>query len=97
MYYKFSVCIGIGKHISNAQCGITVGDARFRVSGDDAVLRDWDLEEPSNDPTCFDVDVTDVQELVLEVDNNGSGNCDLSTWADAKVFKSEKVGKPERK
>ena len=81
----------------NARCGVTAGDARFRVNGDNEVLRDWDLKNPSNDPTCFNVDVTDVEELILEVDNNDSETCDFSTWADAMVFKSEEVGKHERK
>ena len=39
--------------------------------------------------SCFSVDVTDVYELELEVDPNGNFNCDLSTWASAKVFKPE--------
>ena len=96
-YYRFSACIGIGKYSSDSKCGVTLGDARFRVRGDDAVLRDWYLKWYSNDPTCFNVDVTDVEELILEVDNNDSETCDFSTWADAMVFKSEQVGKHERK
>ena len=74
------------KYTGNAECGVTIGEARFRVSGDKAVLRDWELKTSPGDPTCFDVDVTDVQELILELDSNGSKNCDLAAWADAKVF-----------
>ena len=96
IYSKFSACVGISRYSDNAKCGVTVGDARFRVNGDNAVLRDWELKRPSNDPTCFNVDVTDVEELILEVDNNGSTNCDFSTWADAKVFKSDESGKSRR-
>ena len=35
------------------------------------------------DPTCFNIDVLDVDLLILEVEDNNSRNCDFSTWADA--------------
>ena len=85
-YFKFSSCIGISKYTDNAECGVTIGEAKFRVIGDNVVLRDWELKNSPGDPTCFDVDVTDVQELILEVDSNGSYACDMAAWADAKVI-----------
>ena len=85
-YFKFSSCIGMTKYNNNAECGVTIGEAKFRVSGDNVVLRDWELKSSPGDPTCFDVDVTDVQELILEVDSNGSYACDMAAWADAKVI-----------
>ena len=86
-YTKFSSCIGISQYKSDADCGVTVGDARFRVKGDNVVIRDWEVKDSPEDPTCFEIDITNVEELELEVDLNGSRDCDLSTWADAKVFK----------
>ena len=85
-YFKLSSCIGISKYTGNAECGVTRGEAKFRVVGDNVVLRDWELKSSPGDPTCFDVDVTDVQELILEVDSNGSYACDMAAWADAKVI-----------
>ena len=95
MYSKFSACIGISKYRNNPKCGVTIGDARFRVSGDNVVLRDWEVKGSPGDPTCFEIDVLDVDVLVLEVDNNGTRNCDFSTWADAKIIKSNKVSYPK--
>ena len=95
MYSNFSVCIGISKTSKNPKCGVTIGDARFRVSGDNVVLRDWEVKGSPGDPTCFEIDVLDVDVLVLEVDNNGTRNCDFSTWADAKIIKSNKVSYPK--
>ena len=86
-YFQLATCIGISQLSSDLRCGITVGDARFLVKGDNVVLRDWEVKGSPEDPTCFEVDVTDVNELILEVDLNGSRDCDLATWADAKVFK----------
>ena len=84
-YDRFSVCIGISKLHSDGRCGVNLGDARFRVLGDDGVLRNWKIKSSPQDPTCFGVVITDVNELILETDLNGSADCDLSTWADAKV------------
>ena len=87
-YNRFSSCIGISKLNVDPDCGVTAGDARFRIKGDQVVLRDWDVKDSPEDPTCIEIGITDVEELELEVDLNGSRDCDLSTWADAKVFKS---------
>ena len=85
-YTRFSSCIGISKLDVDSRCGVTVGDARFRVKGDNDVLRDWEVKGSPEDPTCFEIDITGVEKLELEVDLNGSRDCDISTWADAKVF-----------
>ena len=90
-YTRFSSCIGISKLDADPDCGVTAGDARFRIKGDQLVLRDWDVKGSPEDPTCFDIGIIDVEELELEVDLNGSRDCDLSTWADAKVFKSGNI------
>ena len=95
MYSKFSACIGISKYSNNSKCGVTIGDARFRVSGDNVVLRDWEVKGSPGDPTCVEIDVLDVNVLILEMDNNGTRNCDFSTWADAKIIKSKKVSCPK--
>ena len=84
-YDRFSVCIGISKVHSNNRCGVNAGDARFRLWGDHVVLRNWEIKTSPQDPTCFNVVITDVNELTLETDSNFSGDCDMSTWADAKV------------
>ena len=89
-YSRFSTCIGISMLNTNSKCGTEVGDAQFRVKGDNELLRDWETKGSPEDPTCFEVDVTDVNELTLEVDLNGSRDCDLSTWADAMVLKKGK-------
>lgn len=88
-YSKFSTCIGISMLSTDSQCGTNVGDARFRVKGDNELLRDWETKGSPEDPTCFELDVTDVNELTLETDLNGSWDCDLSTWADAMVLKKK--------
>ena len=84
---KFSTCIGISQHIDNPKCGVTKGDARFRVLGDGKVLEAWKRKSSPEDPTCFEVDITDVNELVLETHEHTQKGCDLSTWADAKAHK----------
>ena len=86
-YIVFSSCIGISKYAPDSECGVSVGDARFRIKGDNVVLRDWDVKGSPEDPTCFEIGITGVEELELEVDLNGSRDCDFSTWADPKVFK----------
>lgn len=87
LFDKFSTCIGISKLSSDFRCGVSSGDARFRVLGDDEVLHDWEVKSSPELSTCFEVDITDVDTLVLVTDLNGSRDCDLSTWADAKVYK----------
>ena len=84
---KFSTCIGISKVTKNPKCGVTKGDARFRVLGDGKVLQAWMPKSSPEDPTCFEVDITDVNELILETHEHKQKGCDLSTWADAKVHK----------
>ena len=64
-----------------------MGDARFRVLGDGQVLEAWKPTSSPEDPTCFEVDITDVNELVLETHEHTKKGCDLSTWVDAKVHK----------
>ena len=84
-YDLFSVCIGISKLHTDGRCGITSGDARFRVWGDHIVLRNWEIKSSPQDPTCISIVITDVNELILETDLNFSRECDMSSWADAKV------------
>ena len=87
LFDKFSTCIGISQLSSDLRCGVSSGDARFRVLGDDEILHDWEVKSSPELSTCFEVDITDVDSLVLETDLNGSRDCDLSTWADAKVYR----------
>ena len=87
LYDKLLTCIGISQLSSDLRCGVTTGDARFRVLGDDKVLKEWAVKSSPEVSTCFEVDIINVKELILETDLNGSRDCDLSTWADAKVFK----------
>ena len=84
---KFSTCIGISQNMNNSKCGVTEGDVRFRVLGDGKVLQAWKPKSSPEDPTCFEVDTTDVIELVLETHEHTQKGCDFSTWADAKVHK----------
>ena len=86
LFDKFSSCIGISQLSSDGNCGVYSGDARFRVLGDSEVLKDWLVKSSPEPSTCFEVDVTIIDKLVLETDLNGSRDCDLSTWADAKVY-----------
>ena len=87
-YDVFSSCIGISKSDTlTSACGISVGDARFRVWGDHVILQNWIVKGSPEDPTCIKVVITDVNELTLETDLNFSRECDFSTWADAKVAK----------
>ena len=88
LYDKFSTCIGISKLDTDLRCGVSVGDARFRILGNGDILQDWLVKSSPEAPECLEVDITDVMELVLETDLNGSRDCDLSTWADAKVYKT---------
>ena len=87
LFDKFSACIGISKLASDPPCGVTSGDARFRVVGDGEVLHDWEVKSSPEDSKCFEVDITDVDELHLETDLNDSRECDMSSWAHAKVYK----------
>ena len=87
IFEKFSTCIGISQLSSDLRCGVTHGDARFRLMGDGRALTDWKVKSSPELSTCSEVDITDVDELVLETDLNGSRDCDMSTWADAKVYK----------
>ena len=95
-YTCFKACVGISKLDKDARCGITVGDARFRLVNDDdgSFLplngAEWIVKGSPEDATCFTVDVKDVQKLQLETDLNGSRDCDLSTWADARVLRKGK-------
>ena len=87
-YDVFSSCIGISKsNTATSVCGISVGDARFRVWGDHVILQNWIVKGSPEDPTCIRVVITDVNELTLETDLNFSRDCDFSTWVDAKVAK----------
>lgn len=86
-YDVFSSCIGISRYAHDSRCGVSLGDARFRVLGDGEVRRDWEVKGSPEDPTCFDVSIEGVTTLTLETDLNGSRDCDLSTWANAKVYK----------
>ena len=87
LFDKLTTCIGISKVADAPNCGVTSGDAKFRVLGDGQVLEDWKVKTSPEDSTCFDVDITDVNELVLETAKKDSKGCNLSTWADAKVHK----------
>ena len=93
-YIVFSSCIGISKYAPDSRCGVSLGDARFRIKGDNVVLRDWEVKDSPEDPTCFEIGTTDVEELELEVDLNSSRDCDFSTWADAKVFRPGDISIP---
>ena len=84
---RFSSCIGISKLDVDPRCGVNVGDARFRVKGDNDVLREWQVKGSPEDPTCFEIDITGIEKLELETDLNGTRDCDISTWADAKILK----------
>ena len=88
LFDRFSACIGISKLTGDDRCGVTSGDARFRVVGDGEVLQDWEVKSSPEDSKCFEVDITDVDKLYLETDLNDSRECDMSTWAHAKVYKS---------
>ena len=61
-YIVFSSCIGISKYAPDSECGVSVGDARFRIKGDNIVLRDWDVKDSPEDPTCFEIGITGVEE-----------------------------------
>ena len=85
LYDKFTTCIGISKLSTDDRCGVSAGDARFRVLGDDKQLRDWEVKSSPENPTCFELEIKNVNELILESDLNISRDCDLSTWAYASV------------
>ena len=87
LFDKLTTCIGISKMTDNPKCGVTSGDAKFRVLGDGQVLEDWKVKSSPEDSTCFEVDITDIDKLYLETDLNGSRECDMSSWAHAKVYK----------
>ena len=87
LFDKFSACIGISKLTGDDRCGVTSGDARFRVVGDGEVLHDWEVKSSPEYSKCFEVDITDIDKLYLETDLNGSRECDMSSWAHAKVYK----------
>ena len=87
-YTKLSTCIGISPIASDARCGVTVGDARFRILGNANVLQDWIVKGSPEAATCLEVDINGVTNLVLETDLNGTRDCDISTWADAKIYKA---------
>lgn len=87
LYDEFLTFIGISQFSDDARCGVSAGDAKFRVWGDKRVLRDWEVKSFSEPPTFFTVDITDINELILETDPNGSRDCDLSTWADPRVVR----------
>ena len=85
-YDVFHACIGISKLASDPNCGVSSGDARFRVLGDDNhVLREWEVKTTPTEATCFEVIITGTMTMTLETDLNGSQECDIATWADAKV------------
>jgi len=83
VWHSFHACIGISTS-SSTNCAIR-GGAKFRVLGDGAVLRDWDLKGFANSATCFTIDIVGVKLLLLEADRNGNKDCSFSTWADAWV------------
>ena len=92
LYDKLITCIGIGKLASDGRCGVSLGDARFRVLGHRResgleILRNWEVKSFAENSTCFDLEITDVNELILETDLNGTRDCDLSTWVDARVVR----------
>ena len=88
-YTRFMACIGITKYNKDSRCGTTHGDASFRVVGDGSTKMDWLTKGPSQDATCISVDITGVNLLVLEANLGPAGrDCDLSTWADARVDSS---------
>merc|ERR1719162_1981358 len=85
-FTQFATCIGISKYAPRPNdCGVTIGDARFRVLGDGQVVRDWEAKYSPQDATCFAINITGVNQLVLETVLQGASDCDLSTWADARV------------
>mmetsp|Transcript_10415 Transcript_10415/g.18420 ORF Transcript_10415/g.18420 Transcript_10415/m.18420 type:complete len:335 (-) Transcript_10415:55-1059(-) len=86
----FRSCVGISKYASDPKCGVTSGAAKFRVLGDGAVLRKWLAKGSPQDASCIDVDITGVQELMLETDLDfGRQHCTFSTWAEARVEKAD--------
>ena len=78
-------CIGIGKYSRYTGCGVTDGEASFQVIGNGNVLRDWEQKNSPQNPTCFEISITGVSQLTLKAKYD-TRDCDLSTWADAKVY-----------
>lgn len=85
VWQSFHACIGISKYSKDPACGISAGEAQFRVLGDGVVLRDWDMKGSPESTTCFDIDISSVKMLILDADPNWSLHCDFSTWAEAYV------------
>lgn len=61
------------------------GEVIFEVYGDDVLLYSSGIMTGNSATQSVNVDVTDVDQLRLVVDGNGSINSDSSNWADAKV------------
>ena len=55
LFQKFSACIGISQLDNDLRCGVSVGDARFRIRGDGEVLQDWIVKSYPETPTCLEV------------------------------------------
>ena len=61
------------------------------MKGDGKVLRDWITKSSPQPATCLSLSVKGVKSLELECDLNGSRDCDLATWANARVVASEET------
>lgn len=82
-YQTLSGCVGISRDSRQPDCS---GVARFRISRDHQILRDWEVKTAADAASCFEIDVTDVDYLVLETESPPDGQrCSLAAIADAKV------------
>ena len=81
----FYSCIGISKYAEDPRCGVTLGEASFQVVGDGDILRDWQQKNSPEGATCFEICISGVSTLTLKAKYDHRA-CDLSTWADAKVY-----------
>ena len=81
----FYSCIGISKLNTDGRCGVTLGEASFQVVGDGNILRDWQQKNSPEIATCFEISISGVSQLTLKAKYDHRV-CDLSTWADAKVY-----------